>query len=80
MNDKIILLNILKYIKDKNSELGETEYLKLDKLAELLLNADDNFDEIETTYGIILCTLNSYGLISQIKTITKNELILAHFL
>lgn len=27
MNDEIIFLNMAKYIKDKNSELGETEYL-----------------------------------------------------
>lgn len=65
MNDEIIFLHIPKYIKDKNFELSESEYLELDRLAKLLLNPDDNFDEIkkiwetETKYRIMAGALNS---------------------
>ena len=65
MNDEIIFLHIPKYIKDKNFELSESEYLELDRLAELLLNPDGNFDKIkniwetETKYRIMPGALNS---------------------
>ena len=46
MNDEIIFLHLPKYIQDKNFELSEEEYIELDKLAELLLEPDKNFDKI----------------------------------
>ncbi len=46
MNDEIIFLHIPKYIKEKDFELSEEEYQELDKLAELLLEPDKNFDKI----------------------------------
>lgn len=52
MNDEIVFLHIRKYIKDIDYKLVETEYLKLDKLAELLLNPDNNFDKIKNIWKI----------------------------
>ena len=46
MNDEIIFLHLPKYIQDKKFELSEEEYIELDKLAELLLEPDKNFDKI----------------------------------
>lgn len=46
MNDEIIFLHLPKYIQDKKFELSEEEYMVLDKLAELLLEPDKNFDKI----------------------------------
>lgn len=46
MNDEIIFLHLPKYIQDKRFELSEEEYIELDKLAELLLEPDKNFDKI----------------------------------
>ena len=46
MNDEIIFLHLPKYIQDKKFELSEEEYMELDKLAELLLEPDKNFDKI----------------------------------
>ena len=46
MNDEIIFLHLPRYIKNKNFELTEEEYLELDKLAILLLNPDENFDKL----------------------------------
>ena len=47
MNDEIIFLHLPKYIQEKNFELSEEEYIELDKLAELLLDPDKNFDELK---------------------------------
>lgn len=46
MNDEIIFLHLPKYIQDKKFVLSEEEYIELDKLAELLLEPDKNFDKI----------------------------------
>ena len=47
MNDEIIFLHLPKYIQEKNFELSEEEYIELDKLAELLLDPDKNFNELK---------------------------------
>lgn len=47
MNNEIIFLHLPKYIKDKNFELSNEEYTELDKLAELLLEPDKNFNELK---------------------------------
>ena len=47
MNDEIIFLHLPKYIQDKKFELSEEEYIELDKLAELLLDPDKNFNELK---------------------------------
>lgn len=47
MNDEIIFLHMPKYIRDKNFELSEKEYQELDNLAELMLNPDENFEELQ---------------------------------
>ena len=65
MNDEIIFLHLPKYIQDKNFNLSEDEYLELDKLAELMLNPDANFNELKdiwdtnTKYRIMSGALNS---------------------
>lgn len=65
MNDEIIFLHLPKYIQDKNFELSEDEYLELDKLAELMLDPDSNFNELKhiwntnTKYRIMSGALNS---------------------
>lgn len=65
MNDEIIFLHLPKYIQDKNFELSEEEYIELDKLAELLLEPDKNFDKIldiwnnEPKFRIMSGALNS---------------------
>ena len=46
MNDEIIFLHLPKYKQKKKFELSEEEYIELDKLAELLLEPDKNFDKI----------------------------------
>lgn len=46
MNDEIIFLHTPKYIKDKNFELSEEEYLELDELATLMLDIDSNFEKL----------------------------------
>lgn len=46
MNDEIIFLHTPKYIRDKNFELSEEEYLELDELATLMLNVDSNFEKL----------------------------------
>ena len=46
MNDEIIFLHLPKYIQDKGFELSEEEYQELDKLATLMLNPDENFNEL----------------------------------
>lgn len=40
MNNEIIFLRLPKYIKDKNLELSEEEYLELDELEKLMLEPD----------------------------------------
>lgn len=47
MNDEIIFLHIPKYIRDKNFELSEKEYIELDNLAKILLNPNENFEKIQ---------------------------------
>lgn len=47
MNNEIIFLHLPKYIQDKNFELSSEEYTELDKLAELLLDPDKNFNELK---------------------------------
>ena len=46
MNDEIIFLHTPKYIRDKNFELSEEEYLELDELATLMLDVDSNFEKL----------------------------------
>ena len=46
MNDEILFSYFPKYIKDKNFELSEEEYIELDELATLMLNPDENFDKL----------------------------------
>lgn len=64
MNDEIIFLHLPKYIQDKNFELTEEEYKELDKLATLMLDPDENFDELlqiwnnEPKYRIMSGALN----------------------
>ena len=64
MNDEIIFLHLPKYIQDKNFELTEEEYKELDKLANLMLDPDKNFDELlriwnnESKYRIMSGALN----------------------
>lgn len=65
MNDEIIFLHLPKYIQDKKFELSEEEYIELDKLAELLLEPDKNFNKIldiwnkESKFRIMSGALNS---------------------
>lgn len=65
MNDEIIFLHLPKYIQDKNFELSEDEYLELEKLAELMLDPDSNFNELKhiwntkIKYRIMSGALNS---------------------
>lgn len=65
MNNEIIFLHIPKYIKDKDFELSEEEFMELDKLANLMLEPNKNFDEIlrlwntETKFRIMSGALNS---------------------
>ncbi len=65
MNDEIIFLHLPKYLQDKKFELNEGEYKELDKLAELLLEPDKNFDKIlavwnnEPKFRIMSGALNS---------------------
>lgn len=47
MNNEIIFLHLPKYIQDKKFELSNEEYVELDKLAELLLDPDKNFNELK---------------------------------
>lgn len=51
MNDEIIFLHLPKYIQDKNFELTEEEYIELDKLANLMLNPDKNFEELQKIWN-----------------------------
>jgi hypothetical protein len=46
MNDETIFLHLPKYIQDKKLQLTEQEYKELDKLATLMLNPDNNFEEL----------------------------------
>lgn len=65
MNDEIIFLHIPKYIKDKDFELTEQEYLELDELANLMLNPNVNFKKLKDIwenklkYRIMCGALNS---------------------
>lgn len=47
MNDEIIFLHQPKYIQDKHFILSEEEYKELDHLANLLLNSDENFEQLQ---------------------------------
>lgn len=47
MNDKILFLHQPKYIQDKHFILSEEEYKELDHLANLLLNSDENFEQLQ---------------------------------
>ena len=50
MNNEIIFLHMPKYIQDKQFELSEEEYKELDILAELLLEPDENFEELQQVW------------------------------
>lgn len=50
MNDEIIFLHMPKYVREKNFELSEEEYQELDKLAELMLNPDENFEKLQEVW------------------------------
>ena len=51
MNNEIIFLHVPKYIKDKDFELSEEEYLELDELARLMLNPNENFKELKEIWN-----------------------------
>ena len=51
MNNEIIFLHVPKYIKDKDFELSEEEYLELDELAILMLNPNKNFKELKEIWN-----------------------------
>lgn len=46
MNDEIIFLHLPKYVYDENFKLSEEELNELDRLAELMLDLDKNFNEL----------------------------------
>ncbi len=51
MNDEIIFLHMPKYIQDKEFELSEEEYKELDNLANLMLNPNENFDNLQEIWN-----------------------------
>ena len=51
MNNETIFLHLPKYIQDKKLELSETEYKELDKLAELMLNPNENFEKLQDIWN-----------------------------
>lgn len=65
MNNEIIFLHLPRYIKEKDFNLSEEEYLELDELANLMLNPNDNFDKLKyiwennLKYRILSGALNS---------------------
>lgn len=46
MNNEILFCQSPKYLKDNNYELTDDEYIELDKLANLMLDPEKNFDEL----------------------------------
>lgn len=50
MNNEIIFLHVPKYIKEKNFELNEDEYLELDELANLMLKPNENFESLRNIW------------------------------
>lgn len=65
MNNEIIFLHIPKYIREKDFNLSEEEYIELDYLAKLMLNPNKNFNELKEIwknipkYRIMSGALNS---------------------
>lgn len=53
MNDEIIFLHMPKYIRDKNFELSEDEYVELDNLAKLMINPNENFEKLQEIWNKI---------------------------
>jgi hypothetical protein len=51
MNNEIIFNHIPKYIFDKNFKLNDEELKELDFLANLLLNPNENFEEIQNLWN-----------------------------
>lgn len=51
MNNEIIFLHLPKYIQDKNFELSEDEYTELDNLANLMLNPNENFKQLQEIWN-----------------------------
>ena len=51
MNNEIIFLHLPKYIQDKKFELSEDEYTELDNLANLMLNPNENFKQLQEIWN-----------------------------
>lgn len=51
MNNEIIFLHMPKYIQDKKFELSEDEYKELDRLANLMLNPNENFSKLQEIWN-----------------------------